>query len=122
MENTFNLKQFLAEGKLLKENTLKNDIEDFKNSIEIDNYQRSDDDDYEEAEADLEFFLDMYPEYKGREEEIQQILNSPSTLSPNVALSNKEDIKNQIKDLTTKYMAGDSSVLPQLKALQSKLR
>jgi uncharacterized protein (DUF885 family) len=78
MNNNFNLKQFLAEGKLLSENTLENDIKNFIDSIEIDNYQRSKDNDpdYEEANFDLEFFLDMYPEYEGKEEEIQQILNN----------------------------------------------
>lgn len=76
MENTFNLKKFLAEGKLLKENNLKADIEDFIDTLDNDNYQRSDDEDYEEANFDLEFFLELYPEYEGREEEIVQIYKS----------------------------------------------
>jgi len=86
MEN-FDFKKYLAESKLT-ENTLSKDIEDFKNSIEIDNYQRSKDNDpdFENVDFDMEFFLDMYPEYAGKEEEIQQILNSKGT-SLNEAVS-----------------------------------
>jgi iron uptake system EfeUOB component EfeO/EfeM len=78
----FNLQKFLIENKmtrnsrLLKENNLRQDIEDFIDSIESDNYQRSKDNDpdYEEVEPTMEFFLDMYPEYEGREDEIKQFL------------------------------------------------
>jgi hypothetical protein len=86
MEN-FDFKKYLAESKLT-ENTLSKDIEDFKNSIDIDNYQRSKDNDpdFENVDFDMEFFLDMYPEYAGKEEEIQQILNSKGT-SLNEAVS-----------------------------------
>ena len=63
---------------LFKENkdNLQQDIMHFKDSIETDNYQRSKDNDpdYEDVDFDLEFFLDLYPEYEGREEEIQQLL------------------------------------------------
>jgi len=77
MEN-FDFKKYLAEGKLLKENTLKDDIKDFIDSIDIDNYQRSKDNDpdFENIDFDMEFFLDMYPKYAGKEEEIQQILKT----------------------------------------------
>jgi hypothetical protein len=86
MEN-FDFKKYLAESKLT-ENTLSKDIEDFKNSIEIDNYQRSKDNDpdFENVDFDMEFFLDMYPEYAGKEKEIQQILNNKGT-SLNEAVS-----------------------------------
>ena len=81
MDN-FDFKKYLAENKLI-ENTLKNDIKDFLDSIDIDNYQRSKDNDpdFENVDFDMEFFLDMYPEYAGKEEEIQQILNSKEDLS-----------------------------------------
>jgi hypothetical protein len=108
----------------LNEDNLQQDIEDFRDSVETDNYQRSKDNDpdYEVAEPSVEFFLDLYPKYKGKEREIQQILNSPLTQNIKNSISDKGDVKNQIRDLKAKYIAGDSSVLPQLKALQSKLR
>jgi hypothetical protein len=120
MENNFDFKKYLAEGTLLKEDNLKTDLRDFIDSVEIDNYQRSDDEDYEEVEPTIEFFLDMYPEYENREEEIQQLLNSPQPSSDN-SIEDIEDLKAQIKDLKTKYLSGDSSVLPMLKDLNSKL-
>lgn len=87
MDN-FDFKKYLAENKLI-ENTLKNDIKDFLDSIDIDNYQRSKDNDpdFENVDFDMEFFLDMYPEYAGKEEEIQQILNNDKGASLNEAVS-----------------------------------
>jgi hypothetical protein len=70
----FPLDQFKTASLQENKDNLQQDVEDFLDSVGIDNYQRSDDEDYEEVEPTIEFFLDMYPEYKGREEEIQQIL------------------------------------------------
>ena len=78
----FNLKKFLTENKmtrnsrLLAEGNLQQDVMDFLDSIESDNYQRSKDNDpdYEEVRPSVEFFLDLYPEYEGREDEIMQFL------------------------------------------------
>jgi hypothetical protein len=80
--NDFNLKKFLIENKitrnsqLLSENSLRQDIEDFIDSVESDNYQRSKDNDpdFEQVEPTVEFFLDLYPKYKGKEDEIRQFL------------------------------------------------
>ncbi len=76
-------KQFITEAKrlqklagILKENNLRQDIEDFIDSVESDNYQRSKDNDpdYEEVRPTVEFFLDLHPEYIDREDEIRQFL------------------------------------------------
>lgn len=75
MEN-FNLKTFLSEGKLLKENpedTLKQDILDFWDTLQDDAAQS--DGEYE-ASWGTDFFIEMYPEYEGREIEINKIVNS----------------------------------------------
>lgn len=79
MEN-FDFKKYIAENKLL-EDTLSKDIEDFLGTLEIDNYQRSKDNDpdFENVDFDVEFFLDMYPEYEGKEEEILKIINNKET-------------------------------------------
>lgn len=81
MDN-FDLKKFLVESKmtrnsrLLAEGNLQQDIEDFIDSVESDNYQRSKDNDpdFEQVEPTVEFFLDLHPEYEGREDEIRQFL------------------------------------------------
>jgi hypothetical protein len=77
MDN-FDFKKYLAEGRMLKENTLKDDIKDFLDSIDIDNYQRSKDNDpdFENVDFDMDFFLDMYPKYAGKEEEIKSYLET----------------------------------------------
>jgi hypothetical protein len=93
MDN-FDFKKYLSENKLT-ENTLKNDIKDFLDSIDIDNYQRSKDNDpdFENVDFDMEFFLDMYPEYAGKEEEIQQILtNKGASLNEAVSDLTSEEI------------------------------
>lgn len=79
MDN-FDFKKYLAENKLL-EDTLSKDIKDFLDALEIDNYQRSKDNDpdFENVDFDMEFFLDMYPEYEGKEEEILKIINNKET-------------------------------------------
>jgi len=61
---------------LLSENNLRQDIEDFIDNIESDNYQRSrdNDPDYGKVEPTVEFFLDLHPEYRDREDEIRQFL------------------------------------------------
>jgi hypothetical protein len=82
MDN-FDLKKFLIESKitrnsrLLAEGNLQQDVMDFLDSIESDNYQRSKDNDpdYEEIKPSIEFFLDLHPEYEGREDEIMPFLN-----------------------------------------------
>jgi hypothetical protein len=62
------------EGKLLKENNdniLKQDIQDFWNTLQDDAYQS--DGEYE-ASWDTDFFIEQYPEYEGREDEINNIV------------------------------------------------
>lgn len=74
MENSFNLKKFLAEGKLLKEdsiNNLKQDIQDFWDTLQDDASQS--DGEYN-AKWDTDFFIEQYPEYEGRENEIDSIV------------------------------------------------
>lgn len=43
---------------------LLNNIDEFVNTMSLDNYQREDDDDYEEATPESEFFFDQYPQWK----------------------------------------------------------
>jgi hypothetical protein len=75
MEN-FNYKKYLAEGKLMKEiseETLKQDIQDFWNLLQDDAAQN--DGEYK-AKWDTEFFIEQYPEYKGEEIKINNIVKT----------------------------------------------
>ena len=104
MDN-FDFKKYLSENKLT-ENTLKNDIKDFLDSIDIDNYQRSKDNDpdYEEVEPTMEFFLDMYPEYEGREDEIMPFLNE-NWQSLGISITPQENAEEMIVSLGSKRLA-----------------
>ena len=68
--SNFDLRKYLAEGKLLREN-IEQDILDFWGTQQDDAAQS--DGEYE-AEWDTQFFIEEYPEYKGKEEEINNIV------------------------------------------------
>jgi hypothetical protein len=68
MDN-FDLKKFITEGKLLKEN-IEQDILNFWGT-QLDDAAQSDGE--YGAEWDTDFFIDNYPKYKGREEEIDSL-------------------------------------------------
>ena len=61
--SNFDLRKYLAEGKLLREN-IEQDILDFWGTQQDDAAQS--DGEYE-AEWDTQFFIEEYPEYKGKE-------------------------------------------------------
>jgi len=58
----------------IKSNNLKQDIEQFWGTLLDDDSQREDDFDYTPIEWDTQFFIEEYPEYDGREEEINSIV------------------------------------------------
>ena len=73
MENTFNLKKFLAEGKLLKEEQDRMDIfDDIDTFVDSDLYD-SEEDDF----SNLKNFLKSYPQYVGQEKKILSRLYAP---------------------------------------------
>ncbi len=87
MDN-FDLKKYLAEGKLyqpsnLNEN-LEQDILDFWNQLQDDAEESNGE---YEAEWDTIFFIEQYPEHEGKEEEISNIIQKLNFESP----SSQED-------------------------------
>jgi hypothetical protein len=84
MDN-FDLKKYLAEGRLFKEEvvneTLEQDIQDFWDTLQDDAAQS--DGEYE-AKWDTDFFIDQYPEYEDQKNEINNIVKSkiPSLNKP----------------------------------------
>jgi hypothetical protein len=113
MDN-FDLKKFLTESKmtrnsrLLAEGNLQQDVMDFLDSIESDNYQRSKDNDpdYEEVKPSIEFFLDLHPEYEGREEEIMPFLNE-NWQSLGISITPQENAKEMIVSLGSRRLAAE---------------
>jgi len=94
MDN-FDLKKYLAEGKLhqpsnLNEN-LEQDVLDFWNQLQDDAEESNGE---YEAEWDTIFFIEQYPEHEGKEEEINNIIQKLNFESP----SSQEDNSDR-KDL-----------------------
>jgi hypothetical protein len=89
MDN-FDLKKYLVEGKLhqssnLNEN-LEQDVLDFWNQLQDDAEESNGE---YESEWDTIFFIEQYPEYEGKEEEINNIVQNLNFESPS---SQEDDI------------------------------
>ncbi len=82
MDN-FDLKKYLVEGKLHKSSNLNENLEqnvlDFWNQLQDDAEESNGE---YEAEWDTIFFIEQYPEHKGKEEEINTIVQNLNFESP----------------------------------------